>query len=47
MGFDQLFDVIFEHFIRHSELAIWIEQLLVKEEAIRASQVTGGSTGFG
>jgi hypothetical protein len=44
--FDQLLDVIFKHFICHSELAIGVKQFLIKEETVRTGQVACRTTGF-
>jgi hypothetical protein len=45
--FDELPDVVFERFLGHAELAVWIEQFLIKEETVRASQIASGTSGLG
>jgi hypothetical protein len=47
VGLDQLADVGFKGLFGHAEIAIRVKQLLIQEEAIRASQVAGGTAGFG
>ena len=47
MRFDQLLDIGLQRLLRHAELAVWIKQLLVQEETVRAGQVAGGTAGLG